>query len=129
MYIWIPWFLNLVAGHGSLFSYDFVSHSGKESHLDFEDISLTLFEGVFNHSTTLTRAYFSALIYYLVPLELDHVDHTTTTTFVKIKVAKEDLTTLKCREYGHISMLMAIYFSFYQEDWVSQYNLDLHIRL
>ena len=44
-----------------------------------------------NHSTTLTRAYFSALIQYLVPLELDHVDHATTTTFIRIKVAKEAL--------------------------------------
>ena len=43
-----------------------------------------------NHSTTLTRAYFSALIHYLVPLELDHVDHATTTTFAKTKVAKVD---------------------------------------
>ena len=43
-----------------------------------------------NHSTTLTRAYSSSLICYLVPLELDHVDHATTTTFAKTKVAKVD---------------------------------------
>ena len=49
------------------------------------------------HSTTLTRAYSNALIYYLVPLELDHVDHATTTTFVKIEVAKVELTASKQR--------------------------------
>ena len=46
-----------------------------------------------NHSTTLIRAYSGALIYYLVPLELDHVDYTTNTTSIIIKVAKVDLTT------------------------------------
>ena len=40
---------------------------------------------------TLARGYSSALIYYLVPLELDHVDHAITTTFAKTKVAKVDL--------------------------------------
>ena len=44
-----------------------------------------------DHSMTLASAYSSALIYYLVPLELDHVDHATTTTFAKTKVAKVDL--------------------------------------
>ena len=57
-----------------------------------------------DHSTTLTRAYFSALIHYLVPLELDHMDYATTTTFAKIKVAKVDLTTGKQRiwPYQHV---------------------------
>ena len=53
---------------------------------------------------TLTRAYSSALIYYLVPLELDHVDHATTTTFAKTKVAKVDLNTDQQRiwPYQHV---------------------------
>ena len=45
------------------------------------------------HSTTLIRTYFGAQTFYLVPLELDLVDHTTTTDVVKSKVAKVDLTT------------------------------------
>ena len=36
--------------------------------------------------------YSDTLIYYLVPLDLDCVDHTTSATFVKINVAKVDLT-------------------------------------
>ena len=47
---------------------------------------------MFDYSTTLTWAYSSALICYLVPLELAHVNHATTITFAKIKVAKVDLT-------------------------------------
>ena len=50
-----------------------------------------------DHSTTLTRAYFTALIHYLVPLELDHVDHATTTTFAKTKIAKVDSNVGKQR--------------------------------
>ena len=50
-----------------------------------------------DYSTTLTRAYSSALIYYLVPLELDHVDHAITATFAKTKVFKVELTTGKQR--------------------------------
>ena len=46
-----------------------------------------------DHSTTLTRVYSSALIYYLVPLALDHIDHGTTTIFVRIRIAKVDMTT------------------------------------
>ena len=46
-----------------------------------------------DHSTTLTGAYSSALIYFLIPLELDHVDHATTTFFAKTKVAKVDPAT------------------------------------
>ena len=38
----------------------------------------------FDYFTTLVKAYSGALTHYLVPLELDNVDHTTTTTFVKI---------------------------------------------
>ena len=45
-----------------------------------------------NHSTTLTRAYSSVLIHYLVTLKLDHVDHTNFTTFIEFSVAKVDLT-------------------------------------
>ena len=84
--------LNLVNEHGSLFSYDLITDSSNKSRLAFVDATLTYFEGVLNHSTTLTRAFSSALIFYLVPLELDHMDHTTTTTFVKTKVAKVDIT-------------------------------------
>ena len=50
-----------------------------------------------DHSTTFTRAYSSASINYLVPLELDYVNHGTATTFVRIKIAKVDLTTGKQR--------------------------------
>ena len=45
-----------------------------------------------DHSTTLVKAYSSALIYYLVPLELELGNHTTTIIFTKIKAAKMDLT-------------------------------------
>ena len=57
-----------------------------------------------NHSTTLTRACFSALIHYLVLLELDHVDHATTTTFIRIKVSKEVLNAgvQKIWPYQHV---------------------------
>ena len=57
-----------------------------------------------DHSTTFLSAYSSALIYYLDPLELDHMDHTTTTAIVKIKVAKVDLTASMQRiwPYQHI---------------------------
>ena len=48
--------------------------------------------GMVEHFTTLEKAYSGNLVYYLVPLELDRVDHTNTTTFVKILVAKVDLT-------------------------------------
>ena len=65
-------------------------------------------EGVFKHSTTLTRAYSGVLIHYLVPLELDHMDHTTTTTFAKTKVAKVDLTTSDAENMA-ISACLAIY--------------------
>ena len=94
----------LVTGHSSLFSYDLVSQSGNKSRLAYVDTTLTYFKGVVNHYTTLTRAYSSALIYYLVLLELDHVDHGTTTTFVKIEVAKVDLTAGEQRTwpYQHI---------------------------
>ena len=63
-----------------------------------------------DHFTSLTRAYSSALIYYLVPLELDHVDHATTTTFVKIKVAKVDLTIGKQRIwlYQHVQQFIQL---------------------
>ena len=49
-------------------------------------------------------AYSSALIYFLVLLELDHVDHANTTTFVKAKVAKVDLTNDKQKiwSYQHV---------------------------
>ena len=46
-----------------------------------------------DYSTTLIRAYSSDLIDYLVPLELDHMDHTTTTTFINVKFPFVDLTT------------------------------------
>ena len=45
-----------------------------------------------DHSTAFIRAYSSALMQYTVALEMDHVDHTTTTTVVKIGVTKVDLT-------------------------------------
>ena len=45
-----------------------------------------------DHSITLTKAYSSALIYYVALLELKHVYHGTATTFAKIKVVKVDLT-------------------------------------
>ena len=83
--------LNLVTGHGSLSLYELVSHSSSQSHLAYMDSTLTQFEGMVYHSITLVRTYSSALIYYIVPLE--HADHTTTTAFVKIKIAKVDLTT------------------------------------
>ena len=85
---------NLVTKHGSLSSYDLVSHSCSRPHLAYVYITFTQFEGMIKHSTTLVRAYSSALIHYLTQLELDHVDHTTTTTFVKAKVIKVDLTVL-----------------------------------
>ena len=56
------------------------------------DITPTWFEGVVNHSITLVRTYSGALAHYLVPLELEHVGHSTSTIFVKIMVAKVDLT-------------------------------------
>ena len=87
----------MVTGYGSLFSYDLISYNGSKSCLAYVDIILTSFEGMVNHSTTLTRAYSSILTYYLVPLELDHVDHATTTTFVKIKVTKVNLTASEQR--------------------------------
>ena len=46
-----------------------------------------------DHSTTLVRAYSGVLTYYLVPVEMDHVNHTTTTTIVKTKFTKVDQTT------------------------------------
>ena len=52
---------------------------------------------MFDHFTTQKRAYSSALIYYLVLSELDHVDHAATTTFVRIKVDKVDLNVDKQR--------------------------------
>ena len=63
-----------------------------------------------DHSTTLVRAYSSVLTYYLVLLELEHVDHTTTSTFVKIKVAKVDLTTGVQRKllYQHVSQFIQL---------------------
>ena len=85
--------LNLVTRYGSRSSHDLVSHNGSKLHLAYIDVTLTQFEDMVDHSNTLTRAYFSALIHYLVLLELDHVDHATTTTFSKTKVAKVDLTT------------------------------------
>ena len=54
-----------------------------------------------NHSTTLTRAYFNDLIQYLAPLELYHVDHATTTTFAKNKVAKVDLNIGEQRKWSY----------------------------
>ena len=74
------------------------------------DITLTLLEGMVNHSTTFTRAYSSYLIYYLVPLELDHMDHTTITSFAKTKVAKVDLTNgmPRIRPFQHIQKFIQL---------------------
>ena len=83
----------MVIGHGSLSLYDLISHNSSNSRLAYVHITLTWFDGVVDYSNTLARAYSSALIHYLVPLDLDHVDHGTTTTFVRTKVAKVDLTT------------------------------------
>ena len=65
---------------------------------------------MFNHSTTLVRAYSGDLTYYLVPLELDHMDRTTSTNFVRIKVAKVDLTTSMQRiwPYQHIQQFIQL---------------------
>ena len=59
---------------------------------------------MFNYSTTLERAYSGALPHYLVPSELDHMDHTTNTTFIKIEVPRVDLTASVQRKlpYQHI---------------------------
>ena len=86
----------MVTGPSSLSSYDLVFHNGSKSHLAYVDATFT-FEGVVYHSTAFTRAYHNALIHYLVPLELDHVDHTTTTTSTKTKVVKVDLNIGKQR--------------------------------
>ena len=76
----------------------------------YVNVTLTWLEGVVDHSTNLTGAYSSALIYYLVPLELDHVDHTTTTIFAKTKVAKVDLTTSMQRilQYQHVQQFFQL---------------------
>ena len=56
-----------------------------------------LIKGVVDHASTLIRAHSSTLTYYLVLLELDHVDHTTSNTVFRIKVTKVDLTTIMQR--------------------------------
>ena len=63
-----------------------------------------------NHSTTPVRAYAGALIYYLVPLDLEYVAHSTSTDFVRIKVAKVDLTTSMQRiwPYQHIQQFIQL---------------------
>ena len=63
-----------------------------------------------NYSTTFTRAYSSALIYYLVLLELDNEEHATTTTFAKTKVAKVDLTigVQKILLYQHVQQFIQL---------------------
>ena len=85
----------MVTRYGSPSLYDLVSHSGSKSHLVFVDFTLTKLEGVADNSTTLAKTYSISLIYYLVPLELDHVDHASTVTFATIKVSKVDLTAIK----------------------------------
>ena len=63
----------MVTRYGSLYSYDLASYSSSKSYLAYVDIALAYLEGMVDYSTTLVRAYSDALIYSLVPLELDHV--------------------------------------------------------
>ena len=74
----------MVTGHGSLSLYNLVFHSSSKLHLANIDVTLTKFKGVLDYTTTLVRGYSGALVYYLVLLELDHADHTTTSVFIKI---------------------------------------------
>ena len=73
-------------------------------------VTLALFKAMVDHSTILVRSYSSGLIHYLFPLELDHVDHANTTTFVKIKVAKVDFTASVQRiwPYQHIQQFIQL---------------------
>ena len=94
----------MVIRYGRLSLYDLISHSSGKSHSAYVDVTLSLLEGMVNHSTTFTMAYSSNLIYYLVSLKLDHMDHVTTTTFAKTKVFKVDLTVSEQRIwlYQHV---------------------------
>ena len=63
-----------------------------------------------DHSNTLVRVYSGALTYYLVLLELDHVDYPDSTTYIKIKVAKVDINASVQRiwPYQHIKQLIQL---------------------
>ena len=100
----------MVARHGSLSSHDLVSHSSSKSPLAYTNVTLTKVKGMVDHSTILLRAYSGDLIYYLVPLELDHVDHTISTPLAGIKVTKVDLTTGMQRlwPYQHIQQFIQL---------------------
>ena len=99
----------MVTRQGNLSLYDLVYHSCDKIHLDNVDITLIYFEGVVDYSTTLIRVYSGALTHSLVPLELNYVDHTTTTTFVIIKIAKVDLTHMqRVLPYQHVEQFIQL---------------------